>query len=109
MGEDEGRRTYVCDSFSGLPRASTADDDDAWSEVHLFEVAQSEVEDNFKRFVPLDDNVRFRKGYFSESLPNVHEELQAEGRQLAVLRGDGDMYESFLDILYNLYDFVAVD
>jgi len=34
--------------------------------------------------------------------------LKQKGRQLAVLRGDGDMYESYMDILYNLYDFVPV-
>eukprot|EP00419_Tripos_fusus_P004927 CAMPEP_0172692072 /NCGR_PEP_ID=MMETSP1074-20121228/24983_1 /TAXON_ID=2916 /ORGANISM="Ceratium fusus, Strain PA161109" /LENGTH=410 /DNA_ID=CAMNT_0013512205 /DNA_START=29 /DNA_END=1258 /DNA_ORIENTATION=- len=108
MGEDANRRTYVCDSFSGLPLASTSADNDNWHQQHFLEVSQSEVEGNFKRFVPLDDNVRFRKGYFSESLPKVREELLAQGRQLAVLRGDGDMYESYMDILYNLYEFVPV-
>merc|ERR1719242_1464811 len=76
--------------------------------MNYLEVSQSEVEDNFKQFVSLDDNVRFRKGYFSESLPKLREELTADGRQLAVLRGDGDMFESYYDILYNLYEFVPV-
>ena len=30
------------------------------------------------------------------------------GRPLAVLRMDGDMYESLTDTLYNLYEFVPV-
>jgi len=108
LGEEKSRRTYVCDSFSGLPLSSTSADTDTWSKMHFLEVSQSEVERNFKRFVPLDGNVRFRKGYFSESLPQVRKELQRDGRQLAVLRGDGDMYESYMDILYNLYEFVPV-
>jgi len=108
MGEDKNRRTYVCDSFSGLPKSSTEQDGNFWSRMHYLEVSQSEVEDNFKQFVSLDDNVRFRKGYFSQSLPKLREELKADGRQLAVLRGDGDMYESYMDILYNLYEFVPV-
>lgn len=108
LGEDAKRRTYVCDSFSGLPRSSQAQDSDNWSYMKYLQVSQSEVEENFKRFVKLDDNVRFRKGYFSESLPKVRDELQKEGRQLAVLRGDGDMYESFLDILFNLYEFIPI-
>lgn len=108
LGEEKHRRTYVCDSFAGLPLSSTSADHDGWNKMHFLEVSQSEVERNFEQFVPLDGNVRFRKGYFSESLPEVRKELRRDGRQLAVLRGDGDMYESYMDILYNLYEFVPV-
>merc|ERR1719386_535432 len=76
--------------------------------MHFLEVSQSDVEDNVKLFNALDGNVHFRKGYFSDSLPKVRQELKAQGRQLAVLRGDGDMYESYMDILYNLYEFIPV-
>lgn len=112
LGEGEKRRTYFCDSFSGLPKASDsasmALDDDHWNRMHFLEVSQEEVQDNAKQFGALDENTLFRKGFFSESLPKVRQEMQAEGRQLAVLRGDGDMYESFTDILYNLYEFIPV-
>lgn len=105
---DAKRRTYVCDSFSGLPPSSTQKDIDAWSKMRFLEVSQDEVAENFRRFKALDDNVQFRKGYFSASLPVLRQELKNQGRQIAVLRGDGDMYESFMDILYNLYEFVPV-
>jgi len=108
MGEGENRHTYLCDSFSGLPLSSQSRDGDIWNGMHFLEVSQSDVEDNVKLFNALDDNVHFRKGYFSQSLPKVRQELKKNGRQLAVLRGDGDMYESYMDILYNLYDFVPV-
>jgi len=108
MGEGEQRRTLVCDSFSGLPAPSQSADLDFWASSKFLQVSQSEVETNFKHFQALDDNVQFRKGYFSESLPKVREELLQQGKQLAVLRGDGDMYESYMDILYNLYEFVPV-
>lgn len=108
MGEDKNRRTYLCDSFSGLPLSSQAADSNVWNGMHFLEVSQEEVQANVARFVSLDDNVRFEKGYFSESLPKVRKELQDDNRQLAVLRGDGDMYESYMDILYNLYEFVPV-
>lgn len=108
FGEDAKRRTYVCDSFSGLPRSSQGKDNDLWSQMHFLEVSQTEVEENLKRFVKLDDNVHFIKGYFSESLPKVRADIQKDGRKLAVLRGDGDMYESYMDILYNLYEFVPI-
>merc|ERR1719428_2154394 len=34
--------------------------------------------------------------------------LQKEGRHIAVLRGDGDMFESYFDILFNLYEFLPI-
>jgi O-methyltransferase len=43
----------------------------------------------------------FLKGWFSQTLP------QADIRSLAVLRLDGDMYESTMDGLSNLYDKVS--
>jgi O-methyltransferase len=106
---DEGaeRRTYLCDSF----RSSQGHDSDAWEKLHFLKVSQDEVESNMKQFVEVDDNVQFRKGYFFESLPKVRKELQEQGRQLAVLRGmymHGDMYASFMDILYNLYELIPV-
>lgn len=108
MGQGAERKTWVCDSFSGLPLSSQSKDSNNWHQMDFLMVSQSEVENNFKQFYALDKNVQFRKGYFSESLPKVRQELKDAGRQLAVLRGDGDMYESFMDILYNLYDFVPV-
>jgi len=108
MGEGAQRQTFVCDSFSGIPLRSTSDNTDGWNGYHFLEVSQSQVEQNFKHFQALDENVHFRKGYFAESLPKVREELLENGRQLAILRGDGDMYESYMDILYNLYEFVPV-
>lgn len=108
MGQGEKRKTYVCDSFSGLPPSSQKKDGDFWSKEQFLQVSQSEVEDNFRSFKALDSNVHFRKGYFVNTLPLVRQELTKQGRNIAVLRGDGDMYESYMDILYNLYDLVPV-
>ena len=49
------------------------------------------------------------KGYFVDSLPFLRNELLESGEKLAILRMDGDMYDSTVDILYNLYDLVAVN
>jgi hypothetical protein len=45
----------------------------------------------------LDEQVKFLKGWFKDSLP------QAPIDQLALIRLDGDMYESTMDALSNLY------
>ena len=47
-------------------------------------------------------------GYFVDSLPGLRAELKGRGERLALLRLDGDMYDSTIDILYNLYDLVEV-
>lgn len=104
----QARRVYVCDSFAGLPRASTPMDNDHWSRMHFLEVSVDEVQNSFEKFKVLDDNVHFEKGFFVHSLPPLRLRLQQEGRKLAVVRGDGDMFESFYDILFNLYDLVPV-
>lgn len=61
-----------------------------------------EVQTNFHSFGLLDDHVHFCKGYFVDSLPRCNIS------KIAVLRMDGDMYESTLDQLFNLYGKVQV-
>ena len=52
---------------------------------------------NFKKYDLLDEQVRFIKGWFKDSLPSAPIE------RLALLRLDGDMYESTMDALVHLY------
>ncbi len=72
-------------------------------------MSQADVEDHFRHFYILDkEYVHFIKGYFSMSLPSLRKEFLSKNTKLAVLRGDGDMFESYYDILYNLYEFVPI-
>ena len=67
------------------------------------------VKENFQRYGLLDEQVRFVKGWFRDTLPHVPIE------RLAVLRLDGDLYESTIQALDGLYHklspggFVIVD
>ena len=103
-GEDDTRKVWVCDSFKGLPKATSKHDEDFWEKFKALKVDQDAVRGNFKRFELLDDNVKFAEGYFVHSLPKVRSQVES----LAVLRADGDMYESTIDILFNLYDKLSV-
>jgi O-methyltransferase len=99
------RQVWVADSFEGLPRPS-ADKYPADAGVRLhtakaLAVSVEEVKANFKEYGLLDDQVRFLKGWFRDSLP------AAPIKRLAVLRLDGDMYESTMDALVNLYPRLA--
>ncbi len=74
-----------------------------------FAVGLDQVRMNFNAYGMLDDQVRFLKGWFKDTLPTAPIE------KLAIMRLDGDYYESTMDGLTNLYDklspggFVIVD
>jgi O-methyltransferase len=99
------RSVWVADSFEGLPPPSPAYPADAGSTLHEraeLTVPLETVRDNFHKYDLLDDQVHFLKGWFSETLP------RSPIRTLAVLRLDGDLYESTMDALSNLYDKLSV-
>ena len=56
----------------------------------------------FARYGLLDDQLQFLDGWFRETLPH------APIDSVALLRADGDMYESTMDILENLYSKVSL-
>jgi hypothetical protein len=96
------RRVWAADSFQGLP-APNAEKYPQDEGLHLEQyrelaISIDEVKRNFERYDLLDDQVRFLQGWFSETLP------KAPIERLAVLRLDGDLYESTTDALVNLYD-----
>ena len=57
---------------------------------------------NFDHYGLLDDQVKFLEGWFKDTLPSAPIE------KLAILRADGDMYESTRDIFTNLYTKLTV-
>jgi O-methyltransferase len=98
------RVVWVADSFEGLPTPDVEKYpvDAIWlPAASKLAVSVEEVSRNFAAYGLLDSQVKFMKGWFKESLPN------APITQLAVLRLDGDLYESTWDILSALYNKVA--
>ena len=94
------RVVWACDSFEGLPPPDPrypADDGASWHSWKPLTVSLEEVRANFARYGLLDDNVRFVKGWFRDTLPKLHTE------RWALIRLDGDMYQSTLDGLTHLY------
>lgn len=97
----EDRRVWVADSFEGVPPPDPERyPPDKDSPLHAFEelaVSLEQVKANFERYGLLDEQVRFLEGWFCDTLP------EAPIERLAVVRLDGDMYESTMDALVNLY------
>jgi hypothetical protein len=95
------RTVWAADSFEGLPRPDpgkySADKDDKLYSFDELRVSLETVKENFKKYGLLDDQVQFLKGWFKDTLP------AAPIRKLALLRLDGDMYESTMDALTHLY------
>lgn len=94
---DTQRRVFVADSFKGLPPPNAdeypADEGSTFHTDAFLAVSRQEVEDNFRRYGLLDTRVVFLEGWFKDTLP------AAPIERLSVLRVDGDMYESTMQVL----------
>jgi O-methyltransferase len=100
------RVVWVADSFAGLPKPDPEtypldSDDRHWTAAALA-VSRSSVEANFARYGLLDDQVRFLEGWFKDTLP------AAPIEKLAIIRLDGDMYQSTMEALQALYPKLSV-
>jgi cephalosporin hydroxylase len=96
------RLVWAADSFAGMPRVGAdARQDDRELAAHEFNdvmaVSVETVKRNFEIYGLLDDQVRFLRGWFRDTLP------AAPVERLAIIRLDGDLYESTMDALTCLY------
>lgn len=107
----QDRRVWVADSFEGLPEPDV-EKFPTEAKFHNGPVMRvlyknfaadfESVRNNFAVFGMLDEQVQFLKGWFRDTLPHAPIE------RLAVMRLDGDYYESTMDSLKNLYDKLSV-
>ncbi|WP_133908000.1 TylF/MycF family methyltransferase [Actinophytocola oryzae] len=101
------REVWVADSFEGVPTATDLSHSiDRQLNMHehneVLGVDENAVRRNFERYGLLDDQVQFLPGWFNKTL------AAAPIERLAVLRLDGDLYESTLDALNPLYPKLSV-
>ena len=111
--QERGRRVFVADSFQGLPpprpELYPADAGDSHHLVDALRVSADDVRANFARYDLLDDDVVFLEGFFQDTLPKL------DASPFALIRLDGDMYESTIVALEALYEklsgggFVIID
>jgi len=95
------RVVYVADSFAGVPPPNRAlypaDRGRNFYKYKQLAVSLEDVKANFATYDLLDDQVRFVKGWFSETLPAL------AAPRFAIIRLDGDLYESTMNALNALY------
>jgi O-methyltransferase len=99
--DDTTRTVWVADSFEGLPPPDAsrypADAGDTLFMRSGLAVGVDQVRHNFERYGLLDEQVQFLVGWFKDTLPSAPVE------RLAVLRLDGDLYESTWQAIEALY------
>ncbi len=99
------RKVYVADSFEGLPRPDPMYPSDAGDMHHTddaLKISMEDVMENFKKCGVLDDKVIFVKGWFKNTMKNLDID------KISVLRLDGDMYESTIQVLEPLYEKLSI-
>lgn len=102
------RTVWVADSFAGLPvpNSQKYPEDNYTFNVKdtnkVLSISLETVQSNFSKYGLLDSQVKFLKGWFKDTLPH------APINQLAILRLDGDYYESTMDALESLYPKLSV-
>lgn len=99
---NSSKKIWVADSFQGLPPSTYKQDlNYDFTQFEELSVSLEQVKRNFDKYQLLDEQVIFLKGWFKNTLP------EAKVEEIALLRLDGDLYESTMDILINLYDKVV--
>jgi len=96
------KRVFVADSFRGFPVPKYNWDKGAdFLDEPALKVSLEEVKRNFQKFGVLDESVIFVEGFFSETLHRL------DG-PFAVIRLDGDLFESTVDGLMGLYEKLSI-
>jgi O-methyltransferase len=99
------RVVWCADSFEGLPAPDPdlfpQDAGDTHHSYELLKISLEEVKSNFAKYDLLDEQVKFLKGWFKDTLPDASIE------RLSILRLDADMYQSTTEGLIYLYDKVS--
>ena len=105
------RLVWAADSFEGLPEpdaelfpleAKVQAGPVIQKAYHNLAVSLEEVKRNFAAYELLDNQVKFLKGWFCDTLPHAPIDT------LSLIRLDGDFYQSTMDSLTGLYDRLAV-
>jgi len=92
----EQRELYLFDAFEENIPGYGSD-----SFVKYLQVEESFVKDGFLKFGVMNEHVHFRKGLFQETVPSWNKK-----DKIAVLRVDGNFYDSYQDAVYYMYESV---
>ena len=97
---------HLFDSFQGIPPLGPHDDP---SQVRAGAAACSleDCKGNMRRWGVPEELLVWHPGWFGETVPQAAKELAAVNRQIALLRLDGDLYDSTAVCMKHLYPLVS--
>jgi hypothetical protein len=105
---NKDRKVYAADSFDGVPKPNLdLYPIDSYSTHYQSTFLKASLEDtkkNFAKYGYLDDRTVFVPGWFRDTIPA----LKPASGKWALLRLDGDIYESTIQVLDALYDDLSV-
>jgi hypothetical protein len=101
--EQVSELSYSSPGFKLLQKESISKTPSLLSSMELLQQGTQldEVKTNFERYGLLDGQVKFIQGFFHDTLPS------APVDKIAILRADGDLYDSTFAILESLYPRVS--
>lgn len=94
------RSIHVFDAFDKLPGYGGDSDYLANSEAS--------VRTTFEQFQAMGPSVHFHVGLFKDTTPTFRAANRLEDKRIAILRVDGNFYDSYSDAMYDMYEYVPV-
>jgi len=74
--------------------------------TNFLAVSEADLKEYFEMYHLMDDTIIFKKGFFIDTVPAFASEYP--DTQFAILRIDGNFYDSYQDVLYAFYERVPV-
>jgi hypothetical protein len=100
---NKDRKVYAADSFDGVPKPDLEnypiDDYSTHYQSTFLKVSLESVKQNFAKYGYLDERTIFVPGWFKDTMPT----LKPASGKWALLRLDGDIYESTIQVLNTQY------
>jgi hypothetical protein len=91
------RRSYLCDSFAGLPASRLKDDARTkWDHSPYLEISVDQVKNHFTMAGIIDPEIVFVQGFFTYTMKPLSDIIQV----LSIIRLDGDMYCMRVQLMY---------
>jgi O-methyltransferase/8-demethyl-8-(2,3-dimethoxy-alpha-L-rhamnosyl)tetracenomycin-C 4'-O-methyltransferase len=101
------RRVHLFDSFVGVP--SGGPHDEGWTHPEgVSACSRAQVEEYMRAWNIPSELLHYHEGLFLQTVPFFAGQFAATGGKIAVLRLDGDLYESTRVCLEQLYPLVSV-
>jgi len=100
LDKDTQRSVHVFDAFDKMPGYGEHQD--------FLMNSEASVLKTFKQFGANDPSIKFHVGLFKDTTKKFRADHKVGDEGIAILRIDGNFYDSYQDAMYDLYEYVPV-